>query len=198
METRGCLFQWAIEPILHKVERPLLAFSLVQAIMTSSLKKNQLYKTVMQHMHHQIQMLTKVTSQSWFHEHEGWEIFLIFHKFHNLNHSQPYHFHEFGTSRHNNTLELDITTHWKKFLPKFGHLIEIHGLVQSPLNIGHCCDFKKKDCRFKIFTSRIVRDPSLGWSKLFKMIIKAFQNCHMSQKGSITWKFQLVPWIHQP
>jgi hypothetical protein len=44
----------------------------------------------------------------------------------------------------------------KKILPKSKHWIEIHGLVDGPLNIGHYGDLEKNDYRFQIFTSRIV------------------------------------------
>ncbi len=59
---------------------------------------------------------------------------------------------------HNKALE-------KKILPKSKHWIEIRGLVDGPLNIGHYGDLEKKNYRFQIFTSRILSikvwvDPS--------------------------------------
>jgi hypothetical protein len=50
-------------------------------------------------------MLKKLISQFCLHEHQGFEISIIFHGSHNLNHNQHYHFHELKKVEHNNTLE---------------------------------------------------------------------------------------------
>lgn len=51
-------------------------------------------KKLCQHRNHQIQMFTKPSSQSCFHEHQGWESSFILHRSHNLNRIELYHFHE--------------------------------------------------------------------------------------------------------
>jgi hypothetical protein len=98
-----------IKVTLHQLRKPFLAFSSINRSCYGFIIYNHInsIEQLCKHTHHQFHMFIKLISQSYFHECQGWEVF-IFHKFYNLNHNKFYHCHE---------LKMDhITIDWKKFL----------------------------------------------------------------------------------
>ncbi len=132
-------------------------------------------------MHHQIQMLTKIILWSHFCEHQGWYNFLIFHKFHNLNHNQP-------TLSWIQIVE-HITMHWKKSSSKvcIVYWYPWVGLLPTK-HWKSLWSWKKKIACSKYSHQELPCFRFVGGSKLLGLKVKAFQDSHMNMKALFTWR----------